>query len=130
MFGWLFEVNLLADDEISCSHGMEHTVPEECRCHSYDDGEATEVESEARTGNNGEGHVQLSTGGTVETQWDGDGERSEDKTVDGLPPRKTTLATSLSTSGVACMKPYQVSPTAMMADAPAQLWTDRASLIQ
>lgn len=57
MFGWLFEMEISADVEILFLQGLKHTMPEECSCHSHNDGKAAEVESKARAGNNGEGHV-------------------------------------------------------------------------
>lgn len=72
-------------------------MPKECSCHSNDDCKAAEVESKARTRDDGEGHVQLSTGGTVETERNSDSERAEDETVDGLSPRRSSLATFLPT---------------------------------
>jgi hypothetical protein len=60
------------------------SVPEECSCHTDDDGEAGKVPSEGRSHCNREGHVKTSSEDTVKYKRDGTAKRTEDDADNSL----------------------------------------------
>jgi hypothetical protein len=64
----------------------EHTVPEECGCHSDNHSKPTEIESISGACNDGERGVEFGTGCAIQAQWDGHSKSTQYETVDSLSP--------------------------------------------
>jgi hypothetical protein len=109
-----------------------HTMPKQCSYHSDDNGELAEEKPETRSRNHGERNVKLGASCAVEAERNSDRQDTKEQAVYSLSPAGHNIQYVVTKAQVGAYVTftYHVKPTAMMADAPDQLWAESASLIQ